>query len=579
MTKLSTEQRTIIEAPLEPMSVIACAGSGKTLTAVCRLAEIRKRLGDHRGRVALLSFSNVAVNTFRQSYQSLAQDLSTSIRRDRVEIDTLDGFFTCNVLRPHAYRTMGATHAAFLVTGGESFLSGYRFKTNTYPLSIARMQVGMRHDKVYFYHSNNDQMEELNATYASHVVHRLGRTGAYTHNLGRYWCYRVLREQSAVLRALAHRYPHILIDESQDIGTLHQAILEQLIMAGAQVSLIGDPHQGIYEFAGANGKFLTQYGERAEVKGYGLTRNYRSVAAILKLANKLSARSDIAERQASGTPHSLYFIAYRNAERGQLITTFQAAVRAAGLRVERSAVLCRGRDLADKLAGNHATLGQGIIKGFAQAAILRDKQQDYLEAFKLVTNCIVGLLADPPQGLVSMIVHDTRYREARPLRRIIWNFTRNPYKGLPTATLNAYTHWHPQLLARTKALLSALQQKFDLPAADNLGHKMTKKGLPNAPLINAGSLADGQDPRIRVDTVHQVKGESLDAVLYLAAKDHVTALLAGVDTEIGRIGYVAVTRARNLLWLGVPASALMELRPALLAHGFQEIGVTSVHPA
>lgn len=64
----------------------------------------------------------------------------------------------------------------------------------------------------------------------------------------------------------------------------------------------------------------------------------------------------------------------------------------------------------------------------------------------------------------------------------------------------------------------------------------------------------------------------------LAAKDHVTALLAGVNTEVGRIGYVAVTRARNLLWLGVPANALAELRPALLAHEFQEIGAAVVTP-
>ena len=178
-----------------------------------------------------------------------------------------------------------------------------------------------------------------------------------------------------------------------------------------------------------------------------------------------------------------------------------------------------------------------------------------------------------------MIMQPTRYQEARPLRRMIWNFTRNPDTGLPTASLNADTHWHPQLLARTKALLSVLQQKFGLAAAYNLGNKLAKKGLPKASLMSVGDLADGQEACIRVDTVHQVKGESLDAVLYLAAKDHVTALLAGVDTELGRIGYVAVTRARNLLWLGVPASALAELRPALLGHGFQEIGTAVVKPA
>jgi superfamily I DNA/RNA helicase len=573
MTTLSAEQQAIIDAPLEPLSVVACAGSGKTRTAVRRLIEVRKRLGDQRGRVALLSFSNVAVDTFRDSYQALAQDLPAGIGRDRVEIDTLDGFITSNILRPHGYRTMGATQAAFLVMGGESFLYGFTFRTSSYPLSITKMQVGFRDGAAYFYYANNDQVSELNGAYASAIVNRLGRTGAYTHNLGRYWSHRVLLEQPAILRALAQRYPHILIDESQDIGTLHQAILEQLMLAGTQISLIGDPHQGIYEFAGANGKFLTQYGLRPGIKCYALTRNYRSVPSILALANKLSARADTAERPAPETPHGAFFIAYKNAEREQLITAFGAAVLAAGLDLKRSTVLCRGRELADKLAGNDAPAGQGLVKGFAAAAILRDKRQDYLNAFKTVASCVAGLLADPPQGLVAMITQPARYPEARPLRREIWSFTRNPDTGLPSASLTADTNWHPLLLARTKALLASLQDKFDLATADNLGNKLAKKGLPNAPLMVGGDLAVAYNARIRVDTVHQVKGESLDAVLYLAAKEHVAALLAGVSTEVGRIGYVAITRAKNLVWLAVPASALAELRPALVASGFQEAGV------
>ena len=36
---------------------------------------------------------------------------------------------------------------------------------------------------------------------------------------------------------------------------MHQAILELLIKAGAQVSLIGDVNQGIFAFAGADGIF------------------------------------------------------------------------------------------------------------------------------------------------------------------------------------------------------------------------------------------------------------------------------------------------------------------------------------
>lgn len=575
MMALSAEQQAIIDAPLAPLSVVACAGSGKTRTAVHRLVEVRKRLGAHRGRAALLSFSNVAVETFRDSYRTLAQNLPSGVGRDRVEIETLDGFITSNILRPHAYRTMGAEHAAFLVTGSEAFLKGFTFRTSTYPLDIAKMQAGFRSGAAYFYYSNNDQTAELNTAYATAIVGRLGRTGAYTHSLGRYWCHRVLREQPAILRALARRYPHILIDEAQDIGTLHQAILEQLIIAGAHISLIGDPHQGIYEFAGADGKFLSLYGQRPGVESYTLTRNYRSVPSILTLANKLSTRTDTAERQVPQTMHGAFFIAYKNTEREQLIAAFRAAVLAAGLKPERSAVVCRGRELVDKLAGNDAPAGQGIVKKFAAAAVLRDKRQDYHNAFTTVAAGIVGLLDSPSPGLVATITQVARYPEARPLLREIWGYMRNSGTGLPSASLTADTHWHPLLLARTQVLLTVLQKEFGLAAADNLRNKLAKRGLPNAPLMAIGDLAATQDAPVRVDTVHQVKGESLDAVLYLAAKEHIVALLAGVNTEVGRIGYVAVTRARDLLWLAVPANALAELRPALLASGFQEGGAVA----
>lgn len=576
MTLASAEQLQIIGAPIAPMSVIACAGSGKTYTAGRRLAEVRRQLGDHRGRVALLSFSNVAMNTFRREYQNLVQSASAGTAHDRVEIDTLDGFITGNVLRPHAYRTMGAQQAAFLVTGGEAFLNGFKFNTGTYPREITTMQVGIENGAVYFCYSDNDRTHSLDTAYATRIVHRLGQVGAYTHNLGRYWCHRTLTDQPGILRALVRRYPHILIDEAQDVGTVHQAIIELLVGAGCQVSLIGDPNQGIYEFAGANGAFLTQYGQRAGVNNLGLTKNYRSVPAILDLANRLSKRADTADRAAPGTTHGAFFVPYRNADRENLVAAFQAAVVAADLKPERSAVLCRGRDLADRLAGNHGAPGQGVVKSLAQAAIFRDHKRDFLGAYKLAVTCIVGLLADPPQGLITRITQPARYPDDRPLHRLVWAFTRNPDSGLPAATLPGDTHWHPQLLERTRALLAAIKRDHGLASADNLGNKLARRGLTNAPLIAAADLAAENDPpRIRVDTVHQAKGESLDAVLYLANREHVNALLAGVDTEVGRIGYVAVTRARNLLWLGVPANALEELRPALLARGFHEAGAAA----
>ncbi len=582
MSKLSAEQLAIIDAPLEPLSVVACAGSGKTRTAVERLADIRRRLGDHRGRVALLSFSNVAVDTFRQSYQTLLQGIPSGIARDRVDIDTLDGFITSHVLRPHAYRTMGCDRTPFLIAGTEPFLKNKDFtfwvrpgSTDDFPVQpgdLHKVVVNMKAGAAIFQYRQHASLLPINNGIAA--ANRLGSTGAYTHDLGRYWCYRTLVAQPSIRRALVRRYPHILIDEAQDIGTLHQAILELLIQAGSQVSLIGDPNQGIYEFAGADGRFLANYEQRAEVNGSGLTRNYRSVPVILDLANSLAKRSDEPDRTAPETTHGAFFIGYKDSECQQLISAFQAAALASELRIERCAVLCRARKQADRLAGKDASLGQGMMKGFARAAVLRDKQQDYQGAFKSVLACVVGLLADPPRGLVATISQPGSDQKARLLRRLIWKFARNPETGLPSATLVADAQWHSQLRQRASELLSEIQKEFDLAPTNNLGNKLSKKGLPNGPLMPAGDLAAIQDARIRIDTVHQVKGESLDAVLYIAEKAHVSALLAGVDTELGRIGYVAVTRARDLFWLGVPANAIKELRPALLARGFQEAGAT-----
>jgi hypothetical protein len=166
-------------------------------------------------------------------------------------------------------------------------------------------------------------------------------------------------------------------------------------------------------------------------------------------------------------------------------------------------------------------------------------------------------------------------RNAEQHRRLALTPTGTTGEDRPTGSLSGGTAddaWQPALLARIKDLLVRLDTKFGLAPAANLGSKLSKRALPNAPFVAAADLAGGQDTRIRIDTVHQVKGESLDAVLYIAKKGHVQAMINGIDTELGRIGYVAVTGAKDVFWLGVPASALTKFRGPLIALGFRERG-------
>jgi hypothetical protein len=573
MTVLSPEQQTIVGLPLEPLCVTACAGSGKTRTATHRLWMMRQKLDDKHGIVALLSFSNVAVDTFRRDYYGLGRTRTGSFRSSAVEIDTVDGFLTTNILRPHAHRTMGASRTAFLVRGREPFLKGFTVYDGKRPQPTADLRVSLNGDTFAYEAGPTYARVKIAPADAEKSITKLGKVGAYTHSLGRYWAIRTLKEQPFVLRALSRRYPHILVDEAQDIGPEHQAILEMLIARGSQLSLIGDQNQGIYDFSGATGAFLGEYGSRAGVNAQTLTVNYRSVPPVVDVANKLSGRSDTADRASPASLNGAYFIPYKRAEKEKLLSAFQSMLGSAELKQEDAAVVCRSSNWVDEWRGGEEAQGQGVVRAFVNATICRDKLQQFDEAYRHACEGLVGLLADVHVDIANILAHGDTDIDVLRLKRAIWSFVRDAGNGLPAGTLLADSEWHPLLNSRIKALLPILEAEFALKPADNLGNKLAKKALLNKPLIHLPDLAATGAVNFHVSTVHQVKGESIDAVMYVADKPQVRALLDGTGTEVGRIGYVAVTRARNLFVLAVPENCVDGFEPELLKRGFRKPGL------
>ncbi|WJR67104.1 ATP-dependent helicase [Neorhizobium sp. CSC1952] len=573
MSDLSAQQRTIVDRPLGRLCVTACAGSGKTRTVVHRVAKICELVGEVRGRVALLSFSNVAVDTFQKDYRSLAQRSLLGKRAKLVDIATFDSFFTINVVKPHGHHVMGSKCLPYLVQGGEPFLAGFTFKTGKFPQRMDAMSATVEAGKWAFYSSFMGNKTKIDAAVAVALVTRLGKTGAYTHELGRYWAYRVLQEQEHVLRALVRRYPQIIIDEAQDIGPAHQALLEMLQTAGCTISLVGDANQGIFEFNGADGKFLTGYHGAAGVDAQELTINYRSVPAILKVANSLTGRDDEPDRDVPASLNGAYFTPLKNGGEADLRKLFNDMLAKAEVPQEKAVILCRGNEWVNQWRGAEPDQGRGPTKHFAQAAILRDKDGNFDRAFTALIRGLLDLLKAPPPDLAARLRRPGTDTKAKALRQLLWKFLRDDATGLPSASLNAATQWQPSLVKRSKELLEKIEETVGLAPADNLGKRLTKAFLQEAPLVTHAPDDQIAIPQMRVETVHGVKGESIDAVMYVASKEHVKELIAGPATEVGRIGYVAVTRARNLFLLAIPEKDLDDFRPSLIAHGFVE------HPA
>jgi superfamily I DNA/RNA helicase len=575
VASLSKKQQLVVDAPLEALAVVACAGSGKTKTAVSRLAKIRSEQGQSRSHVALLSFSNVAVDTFKQSYTENALHDFGGLASSRVTIDTFDGFITSHILRPHAYRTMGCNRVPFLISGTEPFLYNDKFQYWYSPTpGVNRPVAGATIDKIsvgivdnnfeFSYRQNNSQYLTNNGL---KVTKALGKIGAYTHELGKFWVLYTLLEQPGILRALANRYPHIIVDEAQDIGLLHQCILELLIQQGVKVSLIGDPNQAIYEFAGATGEFIKEHDSALTNLSFNLDLNYRSIPSILNVANTLAGRDDDASRVQIEVGHGAYYSVYDSKDQKRLVDAFVNKIQSTGLAVNNSAVLCRGNAGIDKLKNVSKNLGQGSVKLLAEASLERDANSNYQKSFQLVVRSIIGLLKDTPDDLSMMLSGIDTNPEINLLRKDIWLFVRSRENGLPDSSLKASSEWHAQLKLKIIKLLEKIEQDYGYPQAENIGNKLAKTKLIDTPLLPDQGLDINQKTSIRVDTVHQAKGESLDAVLYMAQKSHIEAMLNGVGTEVGRIGYVAVTRAKDLFVLGVPKSNLKEFAPRLEALG------------
>ena len=572
MIDLSKQQREIIEAPLKSMAVTACAGSGKTTTAVRRLAAMRELLEDNHGHIALLSFSNVAVDTFSQDYDALLREEAKFARKGGIEISTVDAFITSNIIRPHGHLAMKCNRTPFLVHGNEPFLAGFQVWIDKRPHPTTDIKLASREGGGLQYEIGRANTVVDKKT-AKGAISKLAQIGAYSHALGNLWALKVLVEQPLVKRALARRYPHILVDEAQDIGKLHELILTALQDAGSQVSLIGDVNQGIYEFSGATGTFLDQYADRKDVEGRTLEINFRSVPSIVSIANELSGRTDNPQRTEPETLSGAYYFAYKKTEKDSALKSFAALLKDAGISINDAAVLCRSANWADEWAGSEEIQGQGVLRKFVEAAIERDKFRRYGDAFKHCCAGVVGLLDEAHGDLLSDLVScGGDDKSSHMLRRTLWTFVKDATSGLPSASLVAKTEWQPALRERMEALLATLSNDYGLKAGDNWKAKLAKRKLFNRPLIRGADLGGEDLPNFRVSTVHKVKGESIRGVLYICNRSHLDEFLEGTNTEVGKIGYVALTRARDLFVLGVPATNIGNYTHKLHALGFKRAG-------
>ena len=571
------EQRAIIDSDLVSLAVVACPGSGKTTTAVRRLAEIRRRLIGSRGYVALLSYSNVAVDTFRNEYRLLTGRTGED---DRVVFHTVDSFIATYLLRPHGARVMNCERTPYLVQGGEPFLANYAVGEGKDRFSLDSVLLDRREDgsTVYYRQFRGGGKQELDAKSVATVREQalsLGKVGGYTYAFGRAWALGLLRKETRLAAAVARRFPQVIVDEAQDIGSFEAALLDVLTNAGSVVSLIGDIHQSIFGFNFATGAYLRDFGKRQGVLSLPLSQNRRSLPSIVNFANALANTHSKPHRESSDKLSGTFYWRYDGKQLSQFMSAWAAALKAERYELSDGAVLCRGNSLLAQVSTGVAELGQSAVKHFAAAAVVRERRGDIALALDHCAKGVCLLVEGLPGTFARDLKTLGRDREMTALRRLVWRLIRDPATGIPFSGLPAKSEWLPALKKNLAPWLDLVEAQTEYRRVESWPHRVKSNKLPDGPLV-AADFGQIEWVGLRFGTVHSVKGAGIPAVMYLTQKANLDALVAGTTDEDGRIGFVAATRARDLLVVAIPKNTSDEVIEALQDFGLTEWGQTKL---
>ena len=113
--------------------------------------------------------------------------------------------------------------------------------------------------------------------YCHDVKEKMTKMGFAYPNDAMYWSMKIL-ESEYISRAISSRFPEIIIDEAQDTSKVQIEIIKALHRSGANIILVGDPDQSIFEFNGARPDLFKKLQENWDT--LSLSNNFRSSQLI-----------------------------------------------------------------------------------------------------------------------------------------------------------------------------------------------------------------------------------------------------------------------------------------------------------
>jgi DNA helicase-2/ATP-dependent DNA helicase PcrA len=412
----------------------------------------------------------------------------------------------------------------------------------------------------------------------------------------------LLRRSPETREYFAHRFRHVLVDEYQDTNVLQSQIVD-LIGAHDRVMAVGDDAQCIYTWRGANVENILTFPDRHPgTVIHRIETNYRSTPQILALANGVllaQPRGRAFEKELrphrANSEKPYYVQTMDGREQAQFIVQRIRGLVDEGCSLRDVAILYRAHfqaldiqlELARLQIPYQITSG---VRFFEQAhvrdlvALLRfvfnpadtaawgriavllpkvgDKNAQKLHAAaldhaRLMQQDFVDALAT--DDVASRVPRDAReewpkftasLRQVRDVMR-----TLKPHNAVEIALDGWYGDYLKGAYANYESRLDDLRSLVGFASRHEDMHEL----LAQVMLLGSETGDRSSDPTedaLRLTTVHQAKGLEYAAVFLIGLAEGSfplrRAIEAGDVEEERRLFYVAVTRARDELYLCFP---------------------------
>jgi superfamily I DNA/RNA helicase len=562
------EQRKAIFADELEFLLRASPGSGKTWTSCRRFIWRGAKRHGYPGGLALLSFTNTAIREFQAATIKVGR---RELLSEPNYVGTFDSFVERFIITPFGHLVANtARRPKLFLSPLPSHWNNKKLQTwidtkggRKMPVPAWEIIPYPENGKVAFKASRGYGGQPLLGAAAAKEFHRLGY---YTHAHRVYLACILLIRRPHIAQLLARRFPEIIVDEAQDTNVWLLILLNQLREKGCKVTLIGDPDQCIYEFSMAEATSLPELKTKWKIPEMPLSKSFRCNNPIADAVRSIGGNAAF---HGNGQPlngHCRPYIVREHTERfSQSIGVFSVAIENAGLAQQEAAIICRAHNQLELIRGE-SRYGQleGVTKELAEASFHRDNRRDFRTAFKKTELALRQVTKE--SQLWERIDEDSSSAETMKVKLAIWRFVKNE-SGLPSVSLNG-TEW----IAAVRGSITQLMHDVGIENPPNVNLRIKKTGLDNQQLALPLFEEEPLFPAIRQDTIHQVKGESIGAVLVLGSTKFwnsvVEAITNGATCEDRRLGYVAMTRARHVLAVGLPAKHFDTHADKWMAWGF-----------